>query len=335
VPRVLLVTPGHEDYLADSLLHGLRSLLGTAVVDFPKAEPMYRSWPSARQGELYGRGFSLYRTLDDEPIDRYRVRQRAYEGEFDLVVFADIWGSFGFFAEWAPQLTGTRLAVIDGSDRPEPYPYAGAWWRERAWWFLPRAQRRALYFKREISPLTGWFRSYLTLPPPLSDQLPSVRRMQEIAFSFPAEKILDAPSQEKDRLFATHVVDPEVAARLGHPTSYAFADETEYYADLQRSRFGITARRAGWDSLRHYEIAANGCVPCFRDLDVKPPRCAPHGLDRTNCVSYRDADDLLEKVAAIDDTRYAELLRGAMAWARANTTVERARRFLARCGLVA
>jgi hypothetical protein len=52
-------------------------------------------------------------------------------------------------------------------------------------------------------------------------------------------------------------------------------------------------------------------------------------------MSYRDADDLLEKVAKIGDARYAELQRGAMAWVRANTTVERARRFLAECGLAA
>ena len=136
----------------------------------------------------------------------------------------------------------------------------------------------------------------------------------------------------KDRLLASHVVDAEVAERVGAQTAYAFDSEDAYRADLQRARFGVTTRRAGWDCLRHYELAANGCVPCFRDLDRKPPLCAPFGLDESNCVPYRDADDLLAKLERIDDSRYAELQAGALAWARANTTRERARQFLATLG---
>ena len=95
----------------------------------------------------------------------------------------------------------------------------------------------------------------------------------------------------------------------------------------------MTVKRAGWDALRHYEIAANGAVPCFRELDRKPATCAPHGVDRTNCVVYRDAGDLLRQVAAMGDDRYAELQAGALAWARANTTVRRAQEILDAVGV--
>jgi hypothetical protein len=200
---------------------------------------------------------------------------------------------------------------------------------------LPRAHTRALYFKRELTPLTGWFRSYLLLPPRLASRLPSVRGMREISFSFPAEKILEEePPAAKHQLLASHVVDPEVAARLGvGGTSYVFDEENDYYADLRASRYGITVKRAGWDCLRHYELAANGCVPCIRALREKPPRCAPHGLDETNCVPYADYDELLRRLDAIDDARYEALQQGALRWARANSTVCRARQFLSACGL--
>ena len=333
-PRVLFLTAAHEDYLADGLLHGLRTLLGAEVVDYPRQDFMYASFPEERRGELYGRGFSLYGLLADIAVDRHRVLERARNGEFDLIVFADIWGSFGRFAELAPQIAGTRMAVLDGADRQEPYPYAGLWWRKRAWWMLPRAHTRALYFKRELTSLTGWFRSYLLLPPGLAARLPSVRGMREISFSLPAEKILEQPPAAKHQLLASHVVDPEVAARLGGGgTSYVFAEEADYYADLQASRYGITVKRAGWDCLRHYELAANGCVPCFRALRDKPPRCAPHGLDETNCVPYDTYDELLRHLEAIDDTRYEELQQGALRWARANSTVCRARQFMSAGGL--
>jgi hypothetical protein len=129
------------------------------------------------------------------------------------------------------------------------------------------------------------------------------------------------------------VVDSEVAQRLGAQTAYAFEDAAAYHADLRASRFGVTTKKAGWDALRHYEIAAAGAVPCFRDLDRKPPRCAPHGLDRSNCVIYRDAADLIAQTRALDEASYAALQAGALAWARASTTEARARAFLETCGL--
>ena len=333
MPRILFLTTDHEDYLADGLLHGLRTLLGANVVDLPKAEFLYDSYPVARRGALYGHGFSLYNLLPDVAVDRDGALERARDGEFDLVVFADIWSTFERFAALAPGLRGVSMAVLDGADRQEPYPYAGLWWRKPAWWLAPRAHTRAIYFKRELTPLTGWFRSYLLLPPALAKRLPSIRGMREISFSIPAEKLLTGPNPVRRKPLASHVVDAEVADRLGVGTSYAFSDEAAYYADLQASRFGITVKRAGWDCLRHYEQAANGCVPCFRDLDRKPPRCAPHGLDDTNSVRYHGFDELMRRLEAIDDAEYESLQRGALAWARANTTVRRAERFLSDCGL--
>src|SRR5204863_8665429 len=96
----------------------------------------------------------------------------------------------------------------------------------------------------------------------------------------------DGADSAKANLLPRHIVDPEVRARVaGASAAYAFDSEADYYADLQRARFGITTRRSGWDCLRHYEIAANGAVPCFRDLTLKASTCAPHGLGDDNSVS--------------------------------------------------
>jgi hypothetical protein len=334
MPRLLYITPNVEDYAADGLLHGLRTLLGADVLDFPKAEYLYDSMTDAARARIRGGGFTLYGLLDDLPIERDHCLDRALKGEFDLVVFSDIWRTFGLWSEWGPQLhdAGVKLAVLDGSDRVEPYPFAGEWWRRRAWWFVPRAHTRALHFKREVTPWTRWFATYLTLPPPLNRW--RMRDIRPLAFSLPAEKIVTAPPT-KDQDFPRHVVDEELAARLGGQTGHAFATEDEYVADLRRSRFGITTKREGWDALRHYEIAAAGAVPCFRALHTKPPGCPPYGLDATNAIDYADADDLLARVAAISDEEYSTLQRGAIAWAHANSTVARARWFLAECGLEA
>jgi hypothetical protein len=335
VPRVLVITPNFEDYLTDGLLHGLRTLLGQDAIDFPKAEPMYRSMAAHDRGaRVRGGGFTLYGTLDDLPIDRHRVIWRAvHEREFDLIVFGDIWRTFGLWTEMAPQLKDTPCAVLDGADRVEPFPYSGLWWRVPSWWTLPRTQRRATYFKREITPWTYWFRSYLTLPPPLGRAAGLLRKMRPIAFSIPEEKIVREPPV-KEKEFGAHVVDEEVARAIGGTASYAFEEESAYYEDLRRSRFGITTKRAGWDALRHYEIAANGAVPCFRELWRKPAGCAPHGLvDGENCIAYRDVEDLRRRIAALDGKGYDRLQEGALSWVRANTTVVRARELLSVYGL--
>ena len=335
MPRVLFVNPNFDDFLSDGLFHGLRGLLGPDAVDFPRMDHLYGDTPADWRTRLHGRGFTLAGLLDDVPVERNRCLDRAADGEFDAIVFSDIWRSFGLWSEWAPVLAerGRRLIVIDGSDRVEPFPYAGKWWRNPSWWTLPRVEPRALHFKREITPWAWWFASYLLLPPGAARRIGRLRDIRPISFAIPAQTIVsEPPAKTKD--WPAHVVDPEVAERVGGRTSYAFEDAAEYHADLRSARFGITVKRAGWDALRHYEIAANGAVPCFRGLARKPALCAPHGLrDGVNCIDYRDADELERRVAALDSDSYAALQRGALDWARANTTEARARWFLQAIGL--
>lgn len=334
MPRVLLITPNFEDYASDGLLHGLRALIGTDVVDFPKADAVYETVHPEVLNRVRGGGFTLYGLLPDLEVHRDHLLERAMGGEFDLVVFGDIWRTWGLFAEWGVQLYGrVPLAVIDGSDRVEPYPYAGVWWRRRAWWLVPRAHRRATYFKREISDWMYWFRSYLALPGTLGRRLGLMRDVRPFGFSIPEQHVVDAVP-EKSKEFGAHVVDPEVALAIGGRTTYAFADQQAYYADLRASRFGITTKREGWDCLRHYEIAMNGSVPCIRDLHRKPARTSPLGLvPGSNCLTYISVDDLLRQTTACTPVEYEHLAQGALNWARANTTVVRAREFLAAMGL--
>ena len=51
---------------------------------------------------------------------------------------------------------------------------------------------------------------------------------------------------------------------------YKFDVEQEYYDDYNKSYFGVTMKKAGWDCMRHYEILANNCLPYFTDLEECP-----------------------------------------------------------------
>lgn len=312
--RILFLADPEPDYVADGLFHGLRCLLGASVVDCPKRGPMYQNVDATG---LYGRGFGVYGLLPDIPVDRESVFTR----EWDLVVSAVMWRDWRCWGRaWHAFDSRVTQAVVDGGDTPWIYPYGPTWWRP--WrWFVPRAHTRATYFKRE------WNRTTMIAAGRRVD-------LEPIAIAYPAEKIASVvPVKTQD--FATHIVDLEVGERLGrrlaHDRAKVFENESEYLADLRASRFGVTTKRAGWDALRHLEIAAAGAIPCFRRLDEKPETCAPHGLiDGENCLSYRNADDLMARVASVSEAKRERLARRALEWAQANSTEQRARSFLAR-----
>lgn len=338
--KVLFLHANAEDYLADSLLHGLREVLGEQVVDVPRRDALYDDLDPERRGELYGRGFTLYGRLPDVDVDRGWAlpssMQIRYGQAFDLIVLADIHRNWGAWIQLHPELRrlrerGTTVVAIDGGDSAVMYPYGPTWWRRMRPWPLPRAHRRIPYFKREFQPLTAWIRYFGLVPGRLGLPLLS-RSVKPISFSIPREH-LASRDQAKEKLLAAHVVDAEVAEIVGASTAYVFESEADYYADLRASRFGITTKKEGWDCMRHYELAASGCVPCFRDLGRKPAGAGPHGLDETNCVPYTDAAELLRRIKRMDAGEYERLRVGALEWAKRNTTAARARELLAAVGL--
>jgi len=329
--KILFITPGKEDYLADSLLHGLRSLYGPDCVDYPKAEHMYAGYEPLMGSRLYGCGFTLYSgLLDDCPVDRSLIETKVRNGFFDRIIFGDIWNQYGLFAQWRPYLRPESTVICDGADSPQAYPYAGRWWRRPSQWLAPRAHRDFPYFKREWTEDTQFNLWHRLLPRLLRKRLPAHPNLRKINFSIPKEKIIKAlPQKTKD--FAVHCVDPEVAAEIPDcKTAYAFENEAEYYADLQASRFAITTKRAGWDCMRHYEIAANGCVPCFRHLGKKSASCAPHGLDRSNCIIYQNFNDMIRQIEALSSEEELALRKAVFKWAQLSSSTKVAKGLLDR-----
>jgi hypothetical protein len=323
--NILFLVGQEADYLADGLLHGLRMLYGAKVVDYPKCEPLYLNCPGQSFSRVRGHGFTLYKTLPDIEVDRYEVFERLRSGFFELVIFASIGRQYSLFVELYDWLNPDKTILLDGEDSQSIAPYNGRYWRKINCWLWPKAHSRFNYFKREWGPDSWYYRTFKLWPRLLEGGRHQLLGLHRISFSIPEEKIIkNLPVKNKD--FPAHIVDQEVAARLDRAgISYQFSNEADYYKDLRQSRFGITTKRAGWDCLRHYEIAANGAVPCFRDLQLKPTSCAPSGLDDSNCISYSSVDELLCKVRNLSSAQYAELQKNTLSWVRSRTTVELAK----------
>lgn len=82
-----------------------------------------------------------------------------------------------------------------------------------------------------------------------------------ITFAFPTSK-LASPNRNKTQEYGTVIP--------GQPETYIFKTEESYYEDYQKSYYGVTMKKAGWDAMRHYEILGNYCVPYFIGLENCP-----------------------------------------------------------------
>ena len=338
--RILFLSDDREDYLADSLLHGLISLGSHQIVDYPKKELLYQgSFTTDQRSQLYGRGFTLYGLLPERSIDRTLIWKRLESGWFDLVILGNIWRQFGMLNQLCKSMeeVPTRLLVLDGDDDSRLYPVSLTRLREHGirlgHWQTPLTGRFS-YFKRELDEQQPQHWRELAMPPQLRPAIRQLFKQREIrprpcGFSIPAQWIRQPEPSKKSKLLPSHVVDPDVCEyfQCGRP-SYAFNSQEDYFNDLSQARFGITTKRAGWDCLRHYEIAAAGSVPCFRLLHQKPANCAPHGLSADNCVIYNSAEDLAQQFEAMPDNRYASLLEASSQWVQQHTTVQSATRLL-------
>lgn len=75
-PNAATHTP---DYMACTLFHGMRTLFGSRLVDFPKRTWMYSNYEHAKSS-VYGHGFTFAFLLDDVPVDRENILDRLQTG---------------------------------------------------------------------------------------------------------------------------------------------------------------------------------------------------------------------------------------------------------------
>lgn len=315
--KILFIGVPFSDYLADSFLIGLKSQPEFEVIEWIPNMIVYRSEDSLKNS--HGMGFTIGKVL-------YRSLQKIYNNSmslehFGLFIFGSIKHQLKEFLHLRSNLRPDNTILLDGGDSASLYPFNRHFLVMSEIYRLPLLYRKFPYFKREWIPEESFFpKANRFIPSFISNILFNSKYIRPISFSIPEEKILET-FPEKTKLFPKHIVDEEVASKIdGSFTKYAFDNETAYYKDLQTSKFGITTKRAGWDCMRHYEIAANGAVICFKDLNKKPISCAPHGLvDGHNCISYTNFHELMTKVRTLNEQDYSILQGESLNWIKNKT----------------
>jgi len=319
--KILFFTSKTTDYMEDCLLHGLREILGNNLTDYPKKEIMYKQNKNSSIS-LHGLGFTLTGLLTDIDIDRKNIFDKVKENYFDYVIFPSIYRQYDLFKKINKFLIPSRTIFIDGSDKTRHLSEFTFYLKKTFIGFSPKIFSDSLYFKRELTD-----RTYSRFPIKpfynfLNKLFPVNRvNIRPISFGIPEEKIVQY-SPKKEKRWPVHIVDEELISSIpGSHISYAFDNEKDYYSDLQKSKYGITTKRAGWDCMRHYEIAANGAIICFKNFELKPTTCAPFDLKHDlNCISYSSFDDLNEKIESLSEKDYSRLLKNSINWVKSKTT---------------
>lgn len=320
------------------MLHGLRQIQGISVVDTPRLSPAYIAESPTELMKYRGNGFSLFGMLSDSPeLQKQRDNWKNNLHSYDIVLFSFPsihWKNLQFITAY--RKTGSPLIMIDGTDYPAFFPYDAIWTNLRNFpkSFLPW-QKSCIVYKREWITEKSLGTLSSVVPKGFIRLLTGYFDVRSIHFGFPSSKITKVKASQKTKIFSAQIIDPDVAARLPEnaynpirSNQLMFDTEGLYYKDLQASRFGITGKRAGWDCLRHYEMAANGVVLCFKDLDKKPVTCAPHGLNTFNSINYLTYEDLSEKLLLISDENYDKLLDATYIWIESQTTYQQAKRLV-------
>jgi hypothetical protein len=97
---------------------------------------------------------------------------------------------------------------------------------------------------------------------------------------------------------------------------YKFDIEQEYYDDYNKSYFGVTMKKAGWDCMRHYEILANNCIPYFIDLH----ECPKNTLTNLPKELLLEARELANN---FDEQKYFNILNGLFECTKTHLTTKK------------
>jgi len=101
---------------------------------------------------------------------------------------------------------------------------------------------------------------------PLSNKHPYFKRELTLDQFIPIHFAIPECKITTNKLYKTQEYSSIIPGQGG----YKFDIEQDYYNDYNRSYFGVTMKKAGWDCMRHYEILANNCIPYFIDLESCP-----------------------------------------------------------------
>ena len=221
-----------NDFMHDIVLHGLRELYGDSVIDYPGVWYMYGDEVKKRNYDINNLWGKGF-TLYNLLSNYQQIDRTDIEKKIKTNYFDFIiFGSIHKPQFFFNDAINSKSKIIFIDGDDHPF-------------IKEQITDKGVYFKREL----------------ISN---NVTNVYPINFAIPKEKIIHTVN-----LKPLNVLAPLIPGKI---SSYIYKNEQDYYQSYQNSIFALTYKKIGWDSLRHYEILMNGCIPLFLNIDKCPER---------------------------------------------------------------
>jgi hypothetical protein len=316
--KILFLTTQKKDSQGDllevAILYGLRKILGKDCIDFPRKKIMYHDWSDTQKNNLHGNGFNLLRF----PLEETSTIEREDLKDVDVILYGCGWiyenpQQEKENIEWVEKTFGKKTIWYLDSHDLVGEAAAGKYIYHNGERVIgnqkyPSFKRELIKEEQEIYP-TG-----LAIP---KDCIITEEELMQNLKNKKQQYQLTAPN------FSLFKPETDLGNRVGHK----FTDETLYNQDIKNSWFGLVCKRGGWDSLRIYEIIANGALLLYRDYDKKPVPCSPCNLPEEDEISYSTEEELyaIMNQLVVDGKptqKYLDLLYKQRNWLLENGTCE-------------
>ena len=223
---------GLNDFMHDIVLLGLREIYGEAVVDYPGAWYLYSDEVRKRNYDIHNLWGKGF-TLYDLLSNYQEIDRTDIENKIRTNYFDFIvFGSIQRSQIFLNEAINSKSKIIFVDGEDHAF-------------INERIISKGIYFKREL----------------ISD---STKNVYPINFAVPKKKIIDTINTKPLNVLAPLIPDKKL--------TYIYQNEKDYYHQYQDSIFALTYKKVGWDSLRHYEILMNGCIPLFLNIEKCPKK---------------------------------------------------------------
>lgn len=270
--NILFFTHPYPNYVPDLLLHGLRKLLGSKVVDYPRKECLYRG--------VLGLGVCPDDQLcpnwfpqDNNRVDREDIWQKIHNSFFKYIV-CDVRALPALLENLSEWPAG--LVIIDGEDVPAKIPPGK--------YIICRRETDGSDFSIPLpmaipQEIFKWISSY--------DKAPKQYSVGFLGSTHDGvrKKIAETINRHyPDALLQTSIVpsgdNPSPDGRLGR---------SAYYLNLQKCRVVLSLPGAGFDTFRFWENAACNAV----HVSAQMPLFIPYDFkDKSNIFRFTHIDEL-------------------------------------------
>ena len=103
------------DYQRECSLIGLKQVLGEKLIDVPRIDCLYTDYPGDVRN-LWGKGFSYAKIIDDVPVNRENIDQRIRNKEFELIIYGSVHRGLPFHDVVQEHYEPNSIIYICGED---------------------------------------------------------------------------------------------------------------------------------------------------------------------------------------------------------------------------